>query len=453
MFGTRISTAVVVCTAAATSSVVADTINVPADAPTIQTAVNIASAGDTIIVAPGTYFESVAITKTLTINAAGGPEVTVLNAAAQLASAFTVSADNCSVHGLTITEADVNDLGGAFFIDKNIDFSATDCDLVDNVAEVSGGGVYVGAGAAVSFVDCNFSGNEALFPFGFPTGEGGAIYCEPQSSCTLLRCEFDGNVGGQSGGAIAFFGDNAVFTDCLFEDSIAGSQGGHLFQGSGTIVSDRCVWRGSKSLDGGPLHGTGGDLIIRNSLITGNTSIAPGGSIMKLGGSLEIEGSTIVGNDGIRSIHVSGGASVTVANSIIRNEQADGEFGGVNVTVRYSNILGGIDGEGNVDLPPVFVDPDRGDFRLSASSPLIDAGDSGQVAGDYPTDLGAQPRAVDAPNVADSGIPVLSLTVDIGAHEFQPDNTGASCNGDVNGNDVVGFEDIVLLLNAWGPCP
>ena len=40
------------------SIVVADTINVPSDSPTIQGALNVASNGDVIMIAEGTYFES-----------------------------------------------------------------------------------------------------------------------------------------------------------------------------------------------------------------------------------------------------------------------------------------------------------------------------------------------------------------------------------------------------------
>ena len=56
-------------------------IHVPGDQPTIQAAVGVAVAGDTVIVAPGTYLENVDfLGKDITVRASGGPDVTTLRA-------------------------------------------------------------------------------------------------------------------------------------------------------------------------------------------------------------------------------------------------------------------------------------------------------------------------------------------------------------------------------------
>jgi len=55
------------------------TIRVPADQPTIQDAVNAAIDWDTILVAPGTYFENVTIDRTITLISQAGPEVTTID--------------------------------------------------------------------------------------------------------------------------------------------------------------------------------------------------------------------------------------------------------------------------------------------------------------------------------------------------------------------------------------
>lgn len=44
-------------------------------------------------------------------------------------------------------------------------------------------------------------------------------------------------------------------------------------------------------------------------------------------------------------------------------------------TVTYSDIQGSWDGTGNIDLDPLFVNPNIGDFHLTENSPCIDAGD------------------------------------------------------------------------------
>ena len=57
----------------------AATINVPGDQPTIQAAVNAASAGDTIVVAAGTYNEDVLVNKTVVVQGAGAGSSSVMD--------------------------------------------------------------------------------------------------------------------------------------------------------------------------------------------------------------------------------------------------------------------------------------------------------------------------------------------------------------------------------------
>ena len=48
------------------------------------------------------------------------------------------------------------------------------------------------------------------------------------------------------------------------------------------------------------------------------------------------------------------------------------------VPVKYENLAieNGFEGEGNIDLAPIFVDPDNGNYTLQEGSPCIDAGSS-----------------------------------------------------------------------------
>src|SRR5262249_31316089 len=65
---------------AAIPSARAATINVPADYPTIQAAIDAAVNGDEILVAPGTYVESIDFKgKTITVRSSGGPDLTTID--------------------------------------------------------------------------------------------------------------------------------------------------------------------------------------------------------------------------------------------------------------------------------------------------------------------------------------------------------------------------------------
>jgi len=62
------------------SAFAATTIHVPADQPTIQAGINAASDGDTVLVAPGTYFENILFGgKAITVESASGPAVTIID--------------------------------------------------------------------------------------------------------------------------------------------------------------------------------------------------------------------------------------------------------------------------------------------------------------------------------------------------------------------------------------
>ena len=83
----------------------AATIYVPDDYATIQQAVDNATAGDTIIVRDGTYYENVDIYKRLTIRSENGSANCVVHAANSNDYVFNVSANNVTIKGFTVTGA------------------------------------------------------------------------------------------------------------------------------------------------------------------------------------------------------------------------------------------------------------------------------------------------------------------------------------------------------------
>ena len=59
----------------------AATIHVPADQPTIQAAIDAAAGGDTVLVAPGTYYEDINFNgKIITVTSEQGAAATVIDA-------------------------------------------------------------------------------------------------------------------------------------------------------------------------------------------------------------------------------------------------------------------------------------------------------------------------------------------------------------------------------------
>jgi hypothetical protein len=114
--------------------------------PTIQAAINAASAGDTIKVCPGIYIENVTINKaSLTVMSTGGAAVTRV-LAAQVASVVTITQPNASLVGFTLTPAGSAakyDIG----VNVNIGGNAS-AEIAHNV--IRGGRIGVNLGCASS---------------------------------------------------------------------------------------------------------------------------------------------------------------------------------------------------------------------------------------------------------------------------------------------------------------
>ncbi len=77
------------------------TIVVPDDYLTIQEGVNHANPRDTVLVKPGTYFESVVLSQTVRLVGLGNP---VINANRK-SCPITINASNCVVNGFNVTNA------------------------------------------------------------------------------------------------------------------------------------------------------------------------------------------------------------------------------------------------------------------------------------------------------------------------------------------------------------
>ena len=69
-------------------------------------------------------------------------------------------------------------------------------------------------------------------------------------------------------------------------------------------------------------------------------------------------------------------SSPTLTNCILWGDSPEEIFvESGDLIVTYSDIQGGWEGEGNIDIDPLFTDPTKEDFNLQSDSPCIDAGD------------------------------------------------------------------------------
>jgi hypothetical protein len=186
---------------------------------------------------------------------------------------------------------------------------------------------------------------------------------------------------------------NVVFNN----NSVAKAGGGGVISCDGLICSNT-IAHNSAIYAGGGLIGCGGS--IRNNVIAWNSAGTYGGGLARCGGL--IENNTVADNSA-----VSWGGGLAACHGVIRNciIWANTAPGSAQISGGsrpwYSCVLGWSEsGGGNIFSNPRFADMD---YRLSADSPCIDAGDNQEWMRDE-LDRDSNPR-------------IWGGTVDMGAYE------------------------------------
>ncbi len=327
---------------------------------------------------------------------------------------------------------------------SNSDSSPTvsNCTFSGNTTIVgSGGGMYnTSSGPTVS--NCTFSGNTA-------NQIGGGMATVTDSSSTVTNCTFSGNTAG-GGGGVFHSGGSLTMTNCTLSGNTAFQGGGMLISGSPTMTN--CTFSGNTATggNGGGMLNEGGDPTLTNCTFTGNTAERDGGGMSGVASRATLTNCTFSGN---KATNGNGGGmfneqpasfsdggemfnnidvAPTLTNCILWGDIPDEIFNDEpsidTPTVSFSDVQGGlsagtIDGGGNIDVDPLFVDAvgadnmagtDDDDLRLRAGSPCIDAGDRSALPGGVVSDLDGNPRLADDPATANTGD-----CLDMGAFEFQ----------------------------------
>lgn len=254
------------------ASCLATTLNVPSEYPTIQTAVNAAADGDSILVAAGSYAEPYIQIRGKRLSVVGaGRDVTFLSSAP--AAGFLIDRQSqVSIIGFDITSG--GGPGGASSIlvgDARLTLSA--CRIHDSNGGGEGGAIEAGLDANVSCSDVLFIGNRGIV---------GAVHASGSNTVHFMQCRFENNFTNSSfngAGAVHVLARDARFVDCDFihNTSVAGfggRVGGLYFAGElgGSLLVERCLFLGNEGTNcGGILVEYGGSTTIRNCTLAGNT--------------------------------------------------------------------------------------------------------------------------------------------------------------------------------------
>ena len=355
------------------------TLNVPADYPTIQAAVEAAasSGGDTVQVAPGTYqgqidFEG----KDISLVSSGGAAATILDGGgkAPLVTFDSGETGSSVLRGFTLTHTE-NSAATA---------PSLSAIYISNASPTIEDDVFTDTLDDNGF-DPALGGSDPHSPFYFlQQATGSAIYGN-NSSAVVIRNTFMHN-GDNAGWVVSFNGASPVVADNVFTNNQAGaliiqindaSSAVQVYNNTmvGNHIGLYVYNRGSTDLSAN---------VFDNDLIAFNQRGLVLFDVVDYGGPLpQIDDDLIYG-------------------STVYDYLPEGDFGG---DPADPTTL-----QGDISADPQLKDWANGDVHLLFASPAIDAGD-GTLSQPSATDIYGAPRV-------SAGRPNVAAAVDIGAAEY-----------------------------------
>ncbi|MFC1889761.1 right-handed parallel beta-helix repeat-containing protein [Thermodesulfobacteriota bacterium] len=386
-------TAVLLCA----NPVAGDTIHVPADRPTIQAGIDAAQVGDTVLVAPGVYYEYwVYIDKAIELRSEAGPHQTTINALWQ--DSVMGIRDDATLDGFTLRNGFLYNLqevsGGGIeiaycsptirncIVKNNIllsflgyggggiaatfaDVTIENCSIEANFTNMPGGGIYIDLYSSADISNCNIVGNVGLI-------EGGGIYLGIFSSAEIRGSTIVMNTSARGGGVAIDDGSSAEIRNCTFTENrtylnktfFPPMGGGLYFQAGADLISiTHCTFTRNKSLLGGAV--AGGD----------DYSSGTQGALVTLANTILWEDLALLGPE-IYSSTPCFPSTIQVLHSDVK--------GGRERVIIKNGTLQWLDG--NIAANPLFVCAT--DLHLGPGSPCIDAGTDTGVS----VDIDGDPR-------------------------------------------------------------
>lgn len=399
----------------ALSTAEAATIRVPADAATIQQAIEAAAAGDTVLVSPGTYVENITFRgKAITVASEQGPAVTIIdgNRTGSVVTFASGENRNAVLAGFTVRNG-ANSFSGGGVLIQNSAPSIIGNWIVNNGA-CSGAGIY--SYFSSPLIKGNTISRNYVYACSGASGLG--VYIGGDSAAELVENVISENSGFANGGGVTLFAaGRAVLRGNVIARNVT--------SGFSPCTSGGGIWMVNFS-----------QATIVNNLVVGNVAGCGGGFYW--GGSTGVTtfvNNTFADNDGAEGSAIDASGVDTrhvIDNNVIIAKGAQTAFYCRNSSstpspaLNTSNVwspqglaFGGscLDQtglRGNTSADPLFVRNAfadvLGDYRLQSASPAIDAADNSapQLAA---VDLDGNPRIADGNQDGDA-------RVDMGAYEY-----------------------------------
>ena len=254
----------------------------------------------------------------------------------------------------------------------------------NNRSRGNGGGAFTTGNTTVSFHDVSFAGN-MVDTDGGGNGNGGGLGIDGGTT-TISDAQFTENQVSKVGGGLNVRRGLVRLSHTVFFDNLAGTGGGGLYFSSqgGLVTIAYTLFANNNAANGGGIY-TRGDISLTQSTLAGNASTGAGGAMYVLGGKVYGLNTIVWGNTagtslpGVRTL-----SDTTFSRSILQESLGS----------PWQNAPSGrgLDGAGNLDVDPLFVDPldpdgpddvfgtsDDG-YALQAGSPARDLGTAADLA-------------------------------------------------------------------------
>lgn len=368
----------------------------------IPEALDVATAGNTVVVLPGSYpvEENIAIQADIQMFLYPG-DTLLFSENTTLSISGVIKAFGTATDSIFFTSAMAgNTWNGLEFANSQPGSELHFCALA-NTTGTNGGAVHI-SNSSPCFSNCLFENNNSTF--------GGGIYCGNMASALVSKCVFRNNGAGNSGGAIcAAQADSLVIEQTAFCQNSAASNGGAVMLDDMRAFIRDCSFTDNQAGNGGAAYfddvtATEGDFNLNN--FKSNTASNNGGAVyiaqtgnFDCSKNIMIENSaengagvyldncevtflknTVYGN----SANTAGGGLYAInGNNQVKNNifwantaSGDPQIGGTGLNVTYNDVEGDFAGVGNFSAEPLFAGIDNDDFHLTVWSPCINTGDT-----------------------------------------------------------------------------
>ena len=235
--------------------------------------------------------------------------------------------------GFTISGGNANDdsthpYGGGMY-NHTSSPTITNCTFSENSA-LDGGGMY-SYNSSLIITNCTFSENSV-------SRYCGGMY-NHTSSPTITNCTFSEN-SALDGGGMYSYNSSPTITDCTFSGNSVSSYGGGMYNNSSSPAITDCIFSGNSALDGGGMYNYNSTSQVTNCTFSGNSVSRWGGGMYNNSSSPTITDCTFSKNSALND---GGGmcsynSSPTITDCTF-SENSTGNSGGGMLNCYYSPTI------------------------------------------------------------------------------------------------------------------